>query len=116
VPATAATALALFAGAWESALGGALLLALNVGLIVAVGILTVLAAAGRRGLRPLLLLPVVIVAVVGLRLRGPKRPARSRDAPQPDDLLVRERLTEPDDQSLVTRQQGPAAARSRSRP
>lgn len=68
VPAIAATALALFAGAWRPALGGALLLVLNVGLIVAMGIVAVLAAAGRRGLRRLLLVPVVIVAVIALLL------------------------------------------------
>lgn len=68
VPAVGATALALFAGAWRPALGGALLLVLNVGLIVAMGIVAVLAVAGRRGLRPLLLVPVVIVAVVSLLL------------------------------------------------
>lgn len=68
VPAVGASALALFAGAPGRALGGALLLALNVGLIVAMGIVAVLATAGRQGLRPLLLVPVVIVAVVGLLL------------------------------------------------
>lgn len=68
VPAMAATALALFAGAWRPALGGALLLVLNVALIVAMGIAVLLAAAGRRGVRPLLLVPLVIVAVVSLLL------------------------------------------------
>jgi uncharacterized hydrophobic protein (TIGR00271 family) len=85
VPAVGASALALFAGAPERALGGALLLVLNVGLIVAMGIVGVLAAAGRQGLRPLLLVPVAIVAVVGLLVGWaqstgtvPKTPVTSR--------------------------------------
>lgn len=68
VPAVGASAIALFAGARDLALGGALLLAMNVSLLVGMGILAVLVSAGRAGLRPLLLTPFVIVVLVGAAL------------------------------------------------
>ncbi len=68
MPAIGATAIALYVGAPAQALGGSLLLALNVGLIVAMGILALLVTAGRAGLRPLALVPVAVVVVVGLLL------------------------------------------------
>lgn len=65
VPAVGASAIALFAGAFDLALGGALLLAMNVSLLVGMGILAVLVSAGRAGLRPLLLAPFVVTVLVG---------------------------------------------------
>lgn len=68
VPAVGAGAIALFVGAWTTALGGLLLLFINVGVIVAMGVTVVLLSSGRAGLRPLALLPVGIVVVVALLL------------------------------------------------
>jgi uncharacterized membrane protein len=68
VPAVGASAIAVYVGAAEPALGGLLLLGMNVGLIVGMGIVALLVSAGRPGLRPLALVPVVIVVVVGLLL------------------------------------------------
>lgn len=68
VPAVGAVAIAAFVGAWTTALGGLLLLSINVGVIVAMGVTVVLLSSGRAGLRPLALLPVGIVVVVVLLL------------------------------------------------
>lgn len=68
VPAVGASAIATYVGAPEPVLGGLLLLGMNVGLIAAMGIVVLLVATGRGGLRPLALVPVVVVAVVGLLL------------------------------------------------
>jgi uncharacterized membrane protein len=68
VPAVGAAAIAVFLGVSESALGALLLLGMNVGLIIAMGVAVVLVSEGRAGLRPLALLPVVIVALVGTLL------------------------------------------------
>lgn len=68
VPAIGATAIALYVGSPDEALGGALLLAVNVGLIVAMGVVALLFTARRAALRPLALLPVAVVAVVALLL------------------------------------------------
>jgi uncharacterized membrane protein len=68
VPAIGASAIALYVGAPASVLGGALLLGMNVGLIVAMGIVAVLASSGRAGMRPLALVPVAIVVAVSLLL------------------------------------------------
>lgn len=68
VPAVGAVAIAIFVGAWTTALGGLLLLVMNVGVIVAMGVTVVLLSSGRAGLRPLALLPIVIVVVVALLL------------------------------------------------
>lgn len=68
VPAIGATAIALYVGSPDQALGGTLLLAVNVGLIIAMGVVVLLVTAGRAGLRPLALLPLVVVVVVGLLL------------------------------------------------
>lgn len=66
VPAVGATAIATFAGSPAPALGGLLLLGMNIGLIIGMGIVAVLASAGRAGLRPLALVPVTVVVVVSL--------------------------------------------------
>lgn len=68
VPAVAASAVAVFVGAAAPALGGLLLLGMNVGLIVGVGVVVLLVSAGRGGLRPLALAPVAILVTVGLLL------------------------------------------------
>ncbi|SDQ63350.1 DUF389 domain-containing protein [Quadrisphaera sp. DSM 44207] len=68
VPALGAAVIALYGGAPVLALGGALLLLVNVGLVIAMGVVAVLASAGRAGLRPLALVPVAVVALVGLLL------------------------------------------------
>lgn len=68
VPAVAAAAIAVFVGAPEPATGALLLLGLNVGLIIAMGITVVLVAEGRAALRPLAMAPLVIVVVIGLLL------------------------------------------------
>lgn len=68
VPAVGASAIAVHAGAAAPALGGLLLLGMNAGLIVAMGIVVLLVSAGRGGLRPLALTPVAVVAVVGALL------------------------------------------------
>ncbi|MCZ2847910.1 DUF389 domain-containing protein [Modestobacter sp. VKM Ac-2978] len=68
VPAVGASAIAVHVGELAPALGGLLLLGMNVGLIVGMGIVALLASAGRPGLRPLALVPVVVVVVVGLLL------------------------------------------------
>lgn len=64
VPAVGAAAIAVHAGAAAPALGGLLLLGMNVSLIVAMGIVVLLVSAGRDGLRPLALTPLAVVAVV----------------------------------------------------
>lgn len=68
VPAVGASAIAVFVGAPEPGLGALLLLGMNIGLIIAMGITVVLVSEGRAGLRPLAVAPVVIVIVVGLLL------------------------------------------------
>lgn len=68
VPAMGAAAIALFVGAPEPALAALLLLGMNIGLIIAMGITVVLASQGRAGLRPLALAPVVIVIVLAVLL------------------------------------------------
>ena len=68
VPAVGASAVAVYVGAPAPALGGLLLLGMNVGLIVGMGIVAVLVSAGREGLRPLALMPVTIIVIVGLLL------------------------------------------------
>lgn len=68
VPAVGASAIAVYAGAPAPALGGLLLLGMNVGLIIGMGIVALLVSAGRAGLRPLALVPVAIVVIVGLLL------------------------------------------------
>lgn len=64
VPAVGASAIAVHVGAPSAALGGLLLLGLNVGVIIAMGVTVVLVSTGRAALRPLALVPVFIVAVV----------------------------------------------------
>lgn len=70
VPAAAAAGIAALSGDIDRTVGGLLLLGMNVGLIVAMGIVTLLArtrqAAGRR--TPLVLLGVLIITVVVLLL------------------------------------------------
>ncbi len=68
VPAAGAAGIALFSPHRARAVGGILLLAINVGLIIAIGLLALLAAAGRKGVRPLLLLPLAIILAVSLLL------------------------------------------------
>jgi len=68
VPAVGASAIAVYVGAPAPALGGLLLLGMNVGLIVAMGVIALLVSAGREGLRPLALAPVAIIIIVGLLL------------------------------------------------
>lgn len=67
VPAVGAVAIAVFVGAPAPALGALLLLGMNIGLIIGMGITVVLASMGQAGLRPLAA-PVVIVIVVALLL------------------------------------------------
>ena len=68
VPAVGASAIAVYVGAAAPALGGLLLLTINVGLIIAMGVTVVLLAAGRAALRPLALVPVAIVLLTGMLL------------------------------------------------
>lgn len=68
VPAAAAAAIALLSADPRRAVGGLLLLGINISLIIAMGIVAVLVTSGRAGVRPLLLLPVVIIAVAGALL------------------------------------------------
>lgn len=68
VPAVGATSIALYVGELAPALGGLLLLGMNVGLIIGMGAAVVLVSRGRAGLRPLALVPCAIVLVVGLLL------------------------------------------------
>ncbi|GAA4729672.1 hypothetical protein GCM10023328_05440 [Modestobacter marinus] len=68
VPAVGASAISLYTGAAEPVLGGLLLLGMNVGLIIGMGVLALLVSAGRGGLRPLALVPVAVLVVVGLLL------------------------------------------------
>lgn len=68
VPAVGATAIAVFAGAMAPALGGLLLLGMNISLIIGMGITVVLGSSGRAGLRPLALVPVAVVIVLSLFL------------------------------------------------
>lgn len=68
VPAVGATAIAAYVGAPAPALGGLLLLSINVGLIIAMGLTVVLLSTRWGALRPLLVVPVVIVAVAGVLL------------------------------------------------
>ena len=68
VPAVGASAIAVYVGAPAQALGALLLLGMNVSLIVAMGITAVLASFGTAGVRPLALVPVLVVALVGVLL------------------------------------------------
>ncbi|HKJ10752.1 MAG TPA: DUF389 domain-containing protein [Ornithinimicrobium sp.] len=68
VPAVGATALSVYAGELNTALGGLLLLGLNVGLIIAMGVAGILVSAGRAGWRPLAMLPVVTTLVLAVLL------------------------------------------------
>ncbi|MGB3828126.1 MAG: DUF389 domain-containing protein [Ornithinimicrobium sp.] len=68
VPAVGALAIAVFLGALAPALGALLLLGMNVGLILAMGTIVVLASQGRAGLRPLAIGPVVIIVVLAFLL------------------------------------------------
>ncbi|OMQ16082.1 hypothetical protein A7K94_0204940 [Modestobacter sp. VKM Ac-2676] len=68
VPAVGASAIAVHVGDLAPALGGLLLLVMNIGLIVGMGIVALLVSTGRAGLRPLALVPVAVVVVVSLLL------------------------------------------------
>lgn len=68
VPAVGASAIAVYVGAAAPTLGGLLLLTTNVGIIIAMGVTVVLLSTRRAALRPLALVPVAIVTVVGLLL------------------------------------------------
>lgn len=81
VPAIGATAIALYVGAPDEALGGALLLGVNVGLIVATGVLALLVTSGRAALRPLALLPVAVAVVVALLLTWAQSTDRVPETP-----------------------------------
>ncbi|MGY1836306.1 DUF389 domain-containing protein [Blastococcus sp. SYSU DS0510] len=81
VPAVGASAVAAYVGATAPVLGGLLLLGMNVGLIVGMGIIALLVSAGRGGLRPLALAPVAIVVVVGLLLVWAQSTDTVRESP-----------------------------------
>ena len=81
VPAGAAAAIALLSSDPRRAVGGLLLLAVNVGLIIAMGIVALLATSGRAGLRPALLLPVGIVVLAGLLLAWAQASGTVPEAP-----------------------------------
>lgn len=68
VPAVGASAISVYVGALSPALGGLLLLSLNVMLIIGMGVAVLLVTAGRDGWRALALLPVALVVAVALLL------------------------------------------------
>lgn len=65
VPAVGAAAIALLSPSPGRAVGGLLLVTVNMALLVAMGVVALLATSGRAGLRPLLLLPVGLIVAAG---------------------------------------------------
>ncbi|MQA36105.1 DUF389 domain-containing protein [Modestobacter roseus] len=68
VPAVGASAIAVHVGDVRPVFGGLLLLGMNIGLIVGMGIVALLVSAGRAGLHPVALVPVAVLIVVGVLL------------------------------------------------